>query len=236
MNFAKAQKTYNQNAIVQKEMAKKLFKVFEGFSLMPSKMLEIGSGTGFLTSHLLKAFPEAQIFLNDINANQTGFSSPKFLQGNICEVEIPQELDLVVSNAVFQWVGDLDELFQKLYCALAPGGLLAFSAFGPLNYKQFGEQDMLNYPSLSELEYLLTRNSFEILYLEHELKTLYFQDAREVLEHVRATGVTTFSTTKRGMWTKETLKTFEETYLAQNSSANGVELTYHPLYCCAKKI
>jgi len=235
MNFARAQKSYNQNAIVQKEMAKKIFRVIGNFSQSPSRLLEIGSGTGFLTEHLM-TFGAREIFLNDLNPNQTEFSDVTFLEGDICEIEIPCGLDLIASNAVFQWIDDLGALFSKLHSSLLAGGMLAFAAFGPQNYKQFKTQGMLNYPSLGELERLLVQNSFEILHLEEELKTLYFPCAREVLEHIRATGVTTFSTTGRGMWTKETLKTFEEAYLARNSDINGVELTYHPVYCCARRI
>jgi len=235
MNFAKAQKSYNQNAIAQKEMAKKLFKVLGNFSPTPFKLLEIGSGTGFLTEHLM-TLSASEVFLNDINPNQTGFSDVTFLQGDICEIEIPRELDLIASNAVFQWVDNLDMLLSKLRPALKGGGMLAFTTFGPQNYKQFDAQTPLNYPSLSELERMLNKNSFEILHLEEELATLYFTNAREVLEHIRATGVTTFLNSPKGLWTKDSLKAFEEAYLEQNSDANGVELTYHPIYCCARII
>jgi len=174
-----------------------------------------------------------EIFLNDINPNQTKFSGAAFLQGDICKVEIPNGLDLIASNAVFQWIDDLEMLFSKLHCALSPGGMLAFSTFGRQNFQQF---NALNYPTLSELESMLTQNSFEILHIEEGLTTLYFAHAREVLEHIRATGVTTFPDAQRGLWTEKSLKAFEKAYLAQNSDANGVELTYHPVYCCAKSI
>lgn len=238
MNFAKAQKSYSKNAIVQKEMAKKLFRVLGNFSPTPSNLLEIGSGTGFLTEHLI-TLGASEFFLNDINPNQTGFSDVTFLQGDIREIEIPCGLDLIASNAVFQWIDDLDALFSKLHCALAQGrkgGMLAFTTFGSQNYRQFGTQSMLNYPTLSELERMLVKNSFEVLHLEEELVTLYYANAREVLEHIRATGVTTFSGNSRGLWTKDSLRSFEKAYLARNSDANGVELTYHPIYCCAKSI
>ena len=235
MNFAKAQKSYSENAIAQKEMAKKLFRVIGNFSQSPSRLFEIGSGTGFLTERLMR-MGTCEVILNDINPNQTGFSDVTFLQGDICKIEIPQGLDLIASNAVFQWIDDLDALFSKLHSSLVKGGMLAFSTFGPQNYKQFNMQTPLNYHSLQDIERMLIQNSFEILHLEEELTTLYFQSPREVLEHIRATGVTTFSHSKHGLWTKETLEAFEEAYLAQNSDANGVELTYHPIYCVAKSI
>ncbi len=230
MNFGKIKETYNKNAIVQEKMAKKLFRVIENFSHSPLKLLEIGCGTGFLTRQLVEKF-EGEIFLNDINPNQTEFNNVAFLQGDICEIEIPDSVDLIASNAVFQWINNLESLFLKLRSSLAPGGILAFSTFGLQNYKQFGEFGALNYLDLSELERILTKSSFKILHLEEELMSLYFNSPNDVLNHIKTTGVSTFGGS--GLWTYGMLKKFEETYIQKYSDNNGVELTYHPIYVCA---
>lgn len=240
MKFSKVQKTYNENAIVQFEMAKKLASLIQNFCNSPAKLLEIGSGTGFLTKHLLE-MPNnnnPEFFLNDINDNQTGFDLPakSYIQGDILKIEIPEHFDLISSNAVFQWIDNLDILFSKLHAGLNDGGILAFSTFGIQNYKQFKNNGTPKYLKLQDIEAMLIQNSFEVSYFEEEIFTLYFNSPREVLNHIKTTGVSTFGISEgKGLWGKSTLKDFENHYSNNNSDDNGIELTYHPIYFIAKK-
>lgn len=238
MNFDKVEKSYNQNAIVQFEMAKKMAALIKKHCVCPKKILEIGSGTGFLTNHLFDEFNlNCELFLNDINKNQTKVEIPpqNFIQGNILEVEIPNNIDLIASNAVFQWI-NLNKLFQKLYTHLNNNTTVAFSTFGEENYKQFKNFGGINYLKMNELEDILKENSFEIIHLEEQIFTLYFNTPYEILKHIKSTGVTTFNNEKKSkLWTKSAMANFEKDYLKENLDNNGVSLTYHPIFCVCRK-
>lgn len=239
MNFDKVEKSYNQNAVVQFEMAKKMATLIKKYCACPKRILEIGSGTGFLTNYIYNEFnSNCELFLNDINKNQTKIEIPpqNFIQGDILDVEIPNNIDLITSNAVFQWINP-NKLFKKLYQHINNNSTIAFSTFGKENYKQFKNFGGINYLTINELECILKENSLEVVHLEEQIFTLYFNTPYEVLKHIKSTGVTTFNNEKNAkLWTKSTITNFEQKYLQENSDNNGISLTYHPIFCICNKM
>ncbi len=230
MNFSRAHKTYRENAIVQKNMAKKLVElILSKCGKSHQKIFEIGCGTGFLTENLNNNLDFNKIILNDLTQNYSGFDF-EFICGDANAIEFPKSCDLIVSNAVFQWIVDVEKLFLKIKNNLENDGILAFSSFGERNFEQFKKvfNSGLNYPNYVEI---LKLNGWEILTYEEEITTLYFKSFREILEHVKNTGVALQNSIR---WNKGMYLDFERNYLENYSDDNGVELTYHPLWIVAK--
>lgn len=232
MEFIKVKNTYRKNAIVQQTMAKKLMDITVKTcgNFYPS-VFEIGAGTGFLTDEITKEIKYDSLYLNDLTPNYTNLSSCTYIKGDILNVNMPDCMNLITSNAVFQWIDDTDKLFDKIKKSLdKKNGILAFSAFGRNNYKQI--KDLTGFGLLyPDYTTILKEKGFKILYTEEEFCTLYFENAKKVLEHIKSTGVTTF---KGPLWTPRKFESFKKKYLEKYSDANGFELTYHPLYFIAK--
>ena len=231
MNFERAKETYRKNAVVQKQMAKVLVsKTADFFGNKFDKIFEIGSGTGFLTEKISKNFEYKELFLNDITENFTEIEPSKYIKGDILDVEIPNNLDLIISNAAFQWIEDYNLLFKKLKNSLIKEGALCFSTFGANNFSQIKDITGigLSYPDLSDV---IKENGFEILYYEEGLQTLYFKNLKDVLLHIKFTGVKT----ENKIWTRKDYKNFEEKYLEKYKDNLGFELTYHPCFYILKK-
>ena len=229
MDFSKVKNSYRKNAYVQKEMAKRLISILKDKKgNIFNSVFEIGAGTGFLTDCINENLRYDKIVLNDITDNFTNFLPNVFLKGDIVKTDIPYKFDLILSNAVFQWIDDYNTLFLKLKNALNKNGILCFSCFGRENFKQikditgFG----LNYPYLNDL---LKENGFELLYFEEELKTLYFNDINDLLLHIKFTGVKT----ENKFWTKKDYINFSNLYFKKYKDNLGFELTYHPVYYLA---
>ena len=156
-----------------------------------------------------------------------------FIAGDIeSKAELPSGLDLVVSNATLQWLDDLDEFFRTMSAHLRPGGILAFSTFGPSNMQEIAsiEDVGLTYLSLGELEILAGRY-FDITVCREEEQRIEFSSPEAVLHHIRQTGVNGL---QRRSWTKSRYRHFVSEYSRLFSCENGVCLTYHPVYCCLK--
>lgn len=232
MNFIKAKDTYRKNAVVQGKMAKRLIE--ETLKICGGKfgkVLEIGSGTGILTDEIYKRFEFGGLFLNDLTENYTEHTPKKFYRGDFLKVKIEEKFDLIMSNAVFQWIEDYNSLFLKINSLLNEGGRLCFTSFGKKNFIQIKETTgfSLNYEDFEER---LKKTGFKVLYKEEELQTLYFEDVRKILEHIRATGTGSNSAC---LWTKSKYEQFVKKYREYYEDNNGTELTYHPVYYIAEK-
>ena len=164
-----------------------------------------------------------------------GRRAAEFRAADIETMPLPEHLSLVIANAVFQWVEDLASLLIRFHSALETGGILAFTTFGPENLREIAALTGrgLSYRALAGLHELLTPG-FDIIACHEELITLEFATVRDILRHLKATGVT--ASGGRSRWTRSTLAAFEADYSARFRSGNRMlPLTYHPITLIARK-
>ena len=244
--FCRTLRSYSNHAVVQKAMAAKLTEIICQQEPLRSfeRILEVGSGSGALMGELLERCSVGTYYANDlVEESQSSLQEVldrypvgefHFLAGDIERLELlPSSLDLVDSNATVQWLHDLDGFFRKISDHLKPGGMLAFTTFGPSNMHEISsiEGVGLSYYTLGELE-LLAGRYFEISVSREETLRVEFTSPEAVLHHIRSTGVNGLL---RRSWTKSRYLHFIAEYRRLFSCENGVYLTYHPLYCCMKK-
>ena len=226
--FARSLKTYNEHAVVQKKMAETLISMLERKKY--SKILEIGCGTGILTELAAKnlhfdsytacdVVAECEKYIKNINPDIV------FLPESAEYMAKESELyDLILANAVFQWLDDFEVVIKQLIQKLTPGGTLVFSTFGIKNFQEIYQVSgkSLKYYSLEELAILL--KGFNYI-MDEEVIILNFKTAKDVLKHMKKTGVNSIS----GMaWNKSDLLNFEHSY---EKYCNGAPvLTYNPVY------
>ncbi|MFZ3373096.1 MAG: methyltransferase domain-containing protein, partial [Desulfitobacteriaceae bacterium] len=150
-NFGQNAVTYDQYAVVQKEMAKELFGKIIKMECCFQNILEIGCGTGFLTELLAREYPNAQIITTDIAPEMIAIASKKLtayanIQYFVADGEnlstVDQvsfgklPFDLIVSNVVFQWFVEYAAAFTQYHSYLEPGGYLIFSTLGVGTFKE----------------------------------------------------------------------------------------------------
>ena len=237
--FAKAGQSYIEHAVVQKQISAQLFEYLKAYCPKTfDSVLEIGCGSGNLTHLFQTHFQFDQLFLNDlyedVDQHFSTIENIAWLIGDIEQLELPSELDAVISSSALQWMTDLPALLQRIHDALKPNAYFGFSTFGSDNLteiKQLTGQG-LNYISLEFLKRQLEQQDFEVLFIEQEVKQIYFDHPKSVLQHLKATGVT--ATAKSHRWTKQSLQQFYSDY-QQFHDEQGFRLTYHPIYVIARR-
>lgn len=226
--FSRSLKTYHNHAVVQKQMAEKLTQKLSctGYD----NILEIGCGTGFVTEILNKKcqyrnydaidiVSDCELFIRKIS------DKINFINADIEELEIIKKYNLIISNASFQWVDDFEGLVKKLKSNLAENGILIFTTFGHDNFKELKKitGNSLKYYSTTELEQIL--KDYEIMGIEEEKIFLEFNNPKEVLNHIKNTGVNALN---KEHWTKSDLQEFIDKY--NNICPDKITLTYNPVY------
>ncbi|MCS5421808.1 MULTISPECIES: methyltransferase domain-containing protein [Psychrilyobacter] len=189
MNFDKKFDRYEENAHIQKIVAKKLI------NLVPKKkyrtIFEIGAGTGVLTKNIIKNIEYKDLIVNDKYFESKEYikdlPSVEFIGGDIEKLEIGKA-DLIISSSVFQWIEDKDKLFEKISNA---SDTLVFSIYIKGNLMEISDHFgiSLEYLDMKELKILLSPYFKNISGYEEEFK-LAFDTPMEGLKHLKNTGVT----------------------------------------------
>jgi trans-aconitate 2-methyltransferase len=107
----------------------------------PRAVADLGCGPGGLTATLLARWPEAVIWGVDCSEELLSHARRlavvdrlRFECADVAEWQASGPLDVIVSNACFQWVSNHEQLLDHLLPQLADGGVLAFQV--PNNFSE----------------------------------------------------------------------------------------------------
>jgi trans-aconitate 2-methyltransferase len=104
----------------------------------PGRVVDLGCGPGTLTALLAARWPDADVVGVDSSAEMVeraragGFEGVRFVEGDVrtWHPEPSGPVDVVVANAVYQWLPDHLDLLPGLVAQVAPGGWFAFQVPG----------------------------------------------------------------------------------------------------------
>lgn len=241
--FARAAATYDLQAPVQRQVAARLLRLLANhLDDPPRRVLEIGCCTGILTEGLVRRYPGiTDLYVNDLVPQFEPLVAARippgvhleFLGGDIEAMDLPANLDLVISSSTLHWLENLPALLERLHALMARHATLCFSLYGPGNLQELREITGigLDYHSLASLRQMVGRH-FTVVSCEEELVTHHCPDPLALLQHLRQTGVNALATEP---WSRPHLADFIRSYEDRFGGQGGVGLTYHPVYCVARK-
>ena len=241
--FAKAAASYEEEAAVQRLIASKMMALIE--ACRPDgrcrMMLEIGCGTGIFSRMLVDRLRPEAVLLNDLCPEMRERLADllcehiRFVAGDAETYPFRGrgQYDLVASCSAVQWFREVEGFFRRIHLLLKPEGLLAFSTFGSGNIREVTALTGkgLAYPSPEALRRMLS-GGFELLHVSEEKILRTFKTPKDVLYHLKRTGVTGFD---RQRWTKAAFLQFCSDYQTRFGNGREVTLTYHPVYIIARK-
>lgn len=221
MKFDEYYDMYDDYSFVQKKVALNLMEFIKENNFLNNNIntiLEIGCGTGIFTKEYLKEFTKEKLtldnlILNDIFNVEKYFDNidNNFIEGDITTVEIPK-VDLVLSSSAFQWIENLDSLFERLSNS---SNKLVFSTYTKGNLIEIKEHFgiSLNYYDAEEIKDILEKY-FGNIKLKTEKIILNFESPIQLLKHLKYTGVT-------GL---------KKPSISNIRSFNKIDLTYEVVY------
>jgi malonyl-CoA O-methyltransferase len=144
-HFGRAATSYEQHDVLQREVQAALLERLDFYTQTPQRIIDVGAGTGRGSAQLKQRYAKAEVIAIDLalpmlRAAKQHASWLKPFQRVCAEataLPLPDHsVDVLHSNLCFQWIVDLPALFNECARVLKPGGLLAFSTFGPDTLKE----------------------------------------------------------------------------------------------------
>ncbi|MED2256088.1 malonyl-ACP O-methyltransferase BioC [Brevibacillus parabrevis] len=256
--FSSKATSYEQYAIVQKEMAQRLGAIVSATLADKSveSILEIGCGTGGLTRLIRGQYPKAAYEAIDIapgmiaqarsNLEQHGLAV-SFRQADTEEwvwTQPEATRDLIVSGACFQWLLRPESTIRRLCKLLKPGSPLLFSTFGPNTFCELhdsfarahaslGEQGVrhgLSYWTTEQWLALLDSAGMESLQATVHKVVLTYPGVLDFLRAVKAVGASASEDKTAGLGRKRLLFAMADYYQRTYGDEKGVRVTYEMLF------
>ncbi len=220
--FERAAAGYDRAAFLQQEVARRLDERLEVMKIAPEVILDAGCGTGYALPLLRARYPKARLvgldlalgMLQQARGRQPEAGRwrkwlsplthhPSALSPVCADIErLPfkrDSLDMVWSNLTLQWVGDLEGCLREIHRVIRPGGLFAFTTFGPDTLKELrqafagvdGFEHVNRFTDMHDIGDLLVHAGFAHPVMEMEYLTLTYDDLRSLLRELKAIGADT---------------------------------------------
>ncbi|HKY70267.1 MAG TPA: malonyl-ACP O-methyltransferase BioC [Gammaproteobacteria bacterium] len=205
-HFRKAAQNYDHHAILQKEIGHRLLSKLALLKEPPSRIIDIGAGTGQHTQSIQQAFPHATLIGLDIALNMMQkakntvcslHDSPSWICANTFALPFPTHtFDLIFSNATLQWCLPLHLALAEWQRILRPKCPIFFSTFGPQTLKELqsswqavSKKAHTNiFLSLQEVSEALHKAGFQDIVLEREEITITYANVKGLLQDLKGVG------------------------------------------------
>jgi trans-aconitate 2-methyltransferase len=106
-------------------------------------VLDAGCGSGRVTAELARRLPQGRVYGVDASesmaehAREAMGDQATILCQDLVELDLPEAVDAVFSNATFHWIHDHDALFAALHRAMKPDARLVAQCGGQGNIDEF---------------------------------------------------------------------------------------------------
>jgi malonyl-CoA O-methyltransferase len=252
--FGAAASSYDRVAVLQREVGSRLLERLVFLDTPPTRVLDVGTGTGAALPELSKRYPQAALLGLDLarpmlkraERHRSWLRRVRFelVQADARALPLADAcVDLLHSNLCLQWVDDLPALFNGFRRVLKPGAWLMFSSFGPDTLRELREAfasvddapHIHRFLDLHDVGDRLLAAGFRDPVLDVERFTLRYAEPREVLEELKALGARNAMQQRApGLMTPRKLKRVLEHYAARREADGKVPATWEVIYAMAR--
>jgi len=231
--FERAARTYDDAAVLQREVGRRLFEHLDPIVIEPRRIVDLGCGTGALFEPMGKRYPKAELFGVDFSRamlararGRTGWlrralgsGGPRLVCADATHLPLGHgSVDFVFSNLALQW-SPPEDVFAEAARVLPAGGLLMFSTLGPDTLKELrasfgdGAAHVHAFVDMHDIGDALVHAGFADPVMEMEVITLEYSRVDDLARDLKATGAhNTLAARARGLTTPRSWKRMAARY------------------------
>ena len=248
LGFEKAAKSYDVAAVLQREIGDRLFQRLDYVKIDPSRVLDLGAGTGYISKQLLQRYPKSKVVAVDIALNmlkKTAQHRNWLRKASVVCASAeslpfkPDSFDLVISNLMFQWCDNLADVFAGINRVLTENSLLTFSTFGPDTLRELrqswnrvdGYEHTSSFVDMHDVGDSLMQAGFQQPVVDMETITLTYTSLKDLMRDLKNIGASNAGMKRnRGLTGKSAFKSLEEAYQKFRTKEGLYPLTYEVIY------
>lgn len=245
-SFERAAQTYDDSAVLQREIANRMLERLDLIKCSPRQILDVGCGTGHCSRALGKRYRRARILGVDIAYSMVRtarmragwFSRERFVCGDAEALPVADaSVDMVVSNLTLQWC-DPDIVLEEFARVLRPGGVVMFSSFGPDTLRELraawrtvdDRPHVHTFIDMHDLGDAVIRAGLADPVMDVEHFTLAYPDVVTVLQDLKNLGAHNVSRERhRGLTGKASFARFRSAY-EEHAHDGLISASYEAVY------
>ncbi len=230
---------YQKAAVVPHLIGGRLFEKLELIKLAPTRVLDLGTGTGQFLKPLKTRFPQATVYGVDIALPMLVFNKKhqqwrhKFSLAAANSAHLPfldNTFEFIFMNMVLPFGCDLVTTFKEISRVLKPDGLFLFSSCGSDTLKELKtawqqvdtDEHINQFPDMHDVADMLLHEGFADPVVDMEVLTVNYQSVRQLIHELKNIGSVKLSSTMfKGLYTKDLIRKISENY----TTADG----YYPV-------
>jgi len=205
--FNQAAAHYEEASFIEQLLCERLMGRLELFKLKPQNILDVGTSTGRCARALQQYYPKAQVTGVDFATEMLKYAAQNspdtidYIAADIYSLPFSDNFfDLILGNATFQLLDDLELAFHNLQKVLAPRGCFIFTTFGPDTLIELREAwlnvnespRILPFFDMHDIGDALIRAGFVEPLMDREVITITYDNLPKLFSELRNTGLTNY--------------------------------------------
>lgn len=249
-SFSRAASTYDSVAQLQRDVGTELLMKLPNELPVNSRILDLGSGTGFFTRKLAQQYPQSQVLGLDLAEGMLQFSrqsAPETIQWLCSDAELlplaDNSVDLIFSSLAIQWCNNLPQLMRELSRVLTSAGRVFIATLGPKTLHELKSAwkfvddyvHVNHFQASAELVSALQVNDLQLEQLHEREHVLYFARLTDLTRELKALGAHNINAGQsEGLTSRTRLQSFKNAYETFRNE-QGLPASYDLLYLTAHK-
>ncbi len=229
-SFSRAADSYDEAAVLQREVSRRMLERLDLVTLEPGAVLDLGCGTGEQTQQLLQRYSKAAIhsldfalpMLAHVRNKGRWLRRPRCICGDMEQLPLANNsIDLICSSLAFQWASDPASLYQECLRVLRPGGLLMFTTFGPDTLQELraawaavdNHAHVSPFMDMHDLGDILINSGYAAPVMDVERITLTYGRVDDLMRDLKSIGARNATTQRqRGLTGKSRMQAMRDAY------------------------